>query len=641
MGTGYAGGNIVRIEKAAGIIAGLAALYQLFMASRILTWLGYFIPDQQHKAVCLMFALTLIYALIAGHGRKRKGYLGLHDALFLAAGLIGSGFVVFRYEAILDYSLDGFLDIQGIILCLLLAVSLFEAVRRLTGLALPIIVLVFLLATVFQNHLPGLLYGKGFDLDRLGFALYVGRGGIFGVPLGVATTILITYIIFGRLMQDAGAGRFFIDLALAVTGWMRGGVAKATIFASCLFGMITGSPSAEVATVGSISIPMMIQTGYTPRFAAAVEAVAGTGGQFMPPVMGAIAFIMAEWIGVSYGKIAVAAFIPATLYFFVLFVSIHFEAAKLGLKPVPRTNIPSSWRTFKRGYFYLLPLAVLIYLLMARNFPPEMAGLYSSLVLVAVSFMSPDKKHHLRPSRLWVSLKEGTKTWIVLAGVTATVGMLIGALELSGLGIKFSSFILDLTQGSLLLTLVLIGLASFILGMGLDSIPAYITLVILAAPALIKMGVPVMVAHLYVIYWGLASFITPPVCLAVYVACGISGTKIWETGWEAVRLGICVFVIPFAFVYNQALLAQGTGSEILAAVVTATLGGILVAASNRGFFLSPLGWWRRGAVFAGGLVLIGPTTVWTTLIGLALGGAGLIGSRRTEGQNVDSRAHTS
>ncbi len=617
----------MNFKKSVGIVAGLASLYQLFMASRILTWLGYFVPEQKHKAVCLMFALFLVYALIAGHGKIRKANLAWHDVLLLVAGLIGSGFVVFNYGAILDYSMDGFLDTKGIILCFLLAASLFEAVRRMTGLALPIIVLVFLLGTVFQNHLPGLLHGKGFDLDRLGFALYVGRGGIFGVPLGVATTILITYIIFGRFMQDAGAGKFFIDLALAATGWMRGGVAKATIFASCLFGMITGSPSAEVATVGSISIPMMIQTGYRPRFAAAVEAVAGTGGQFMPPVMGAIAFIMAEWIGVPYGQIAKAAFIPAALYFFVLFVSIHFEAVKTGLKPVERKDIPSPWATLKKGYFYLLPLALLIYLLIGRNFPPEMAGMYSCLMLVAVSFMSHEKKHRLTPARLWGSLVEGAKTWLVVAVVTATVGMLIGALELSGLGIKFSAFILDLTEGNLHLTLLLIGLSSFVLGMGLDSIPAYITLVILAAPALVKLGVPVMVAHLYVVYWGLASFITPPVCLAVYVACGISNTKILETGWEAVKLGICVFIIPFAFVYNRALLAQGMPGEILAAVLTATLGGILVAVSNRGYFLSPVRRWKRVAVFVGGIVLIGPTTIWSTAIGVALGIAGLIGQR--------------
>ena len=270
---------------------------------------------------------------------------------------------------------------------------------------------------------------------------------------------------------------------------MRGGVAKATIFASCLFGMISGSPSAEVATVGSISIPMMISAGYSPRFAGAVEAVAGTGGQFMPPVMGAIAFIMAEWLGIPYAKIALAAVIPAVLYFFVLFAAIHFEALKIGLQPVPR-KISLPCKTLKEGWFYLLPLALLIYLLIGKSYPPEMAGLYSLLSLIAVSFISFERQRHLTPEKIWSALVDSTKTWIVLGGVTATVGMLIGSLELSGLGIKFSGFIVDLTQGNLLLTLIFVGLASFILGMGLDSIPAYITLVILAGPALIKAGGP-------------------------------------------------------------------------------------------------------------------------------------------------------
>lgn len=615
---------MIKIDKIVKVIAGIAALYQLFIASRVLTWFGFFLPAPQHRAISLMFGIVLIYALRSPQGRYRDGRLAWYDFFFVAAGLVGAGFVVFSYDAVLDYSLYGFLDTKGIILVVLLMVSLFEGARRLTGWAFPLIVLTFMLATIFQNHLPGLLYGKGFALDRLGYGIYVGTAGIFGTPLGVATTILITYITFGKLMQEAGAGNFFINLALAVTGWMRGGVAKATIFASCLFGMISGSPSAEVATVGSISIPMMISAGYSPRFAGAVEAVAGTGGQFMPPVMGAIAFIMAEWLGIPYATIALAATIPAVLYFFVLFVSIHFEALKIGLQPVPSKDIPSVKSSMKDGWFYLLPLALLIYLLIGRAYPPEMAGLYSLLLLIIVSFMSFDRRRHLTPAKIWVSLVDSSKTWMVLCGVTATVGMLIGSLELSGLGIKFSGFIVETTHGSLLLTLIFVGLASFVLGMGLDSIPSYITLAILAGPALIKLGVPPMVAHLYVIYWGLSSFITPPVCLAVYVACGISGSDFWETGWEAVRLGIAVFIIPFAFVYNRALLLEGTPLEIIAAVITAAMGGVLVASANRGYFTLPLNWWQRIVVLFGGFFLIGPTSILTTAVGVALGALGVL-----------------
>jgi TRAP transporter 4TM/12TM fusion protein len=343
--------------------------------------------------------------------------------------------------------------------------------------------------------------------------------------------------------------------------------------------------------------------------------------------MGAIAFIMAEWLGMPYGKIALAAFIPACLYYTVLFMSIHFEAHRLGLKTTPRSKLPSLWSAFIGGWYYIIPIAILIYFLIFLKYPPEMSGLYSVISLIPLSFLSRDKKNHLTLRKIWSSLTGSVKTWITVAGVTAAVGMLIGSLELSGLGIKFSGFIVNLTQGNLLGTMILIGVASFILGMGLDSIPSYMTLAILAAPALIELGVPPMVAHLYVIYWGLSSFITPPVCIAVYVACGISGTKIWETGWEAVRIGIAVFIVPLAFVYNQALLFQGSAGEIAAAIITALLGSTAVAAAVRGYFMDALPTWGKVLAFAGGCILIGPTTLWTVIFGLGLSLVGVFGHK--------------
>jgi TRAP transporter 4TM/12TM fusion protein len=405
---------------------------------------------------------------------------------------------------------------------------------------------------------------------------------------------------------------------------MRGGPAKATIVASCLFGMISGSPSASVATIGVISIPMMMSVGYPAKFAGAVESVAGVGGQFMPPVMGAIAFIMAEWLNIPYSQIAIAAFIPALLYYIVLYASIHFEAKRLDLKAIPRSELPSFGSNFKKGWFYILPLATLIYFLVIRSYPPETAGIYSILVLVGVSFLAPEKEKHLMPKQILRALVGGTKSWIITAGVTATVGMLIGSLELSGLGIKFSSFILSLSQGNLFLTLLLVGVGSFILGTGLDSIPCYMTLAVLTAPALIELGIAPMTAHLFIIYWGLAAHITPPSCTPVFVACGISGGKIWETGWEAVRLGIAVYIVSFAFVYNPALLTKGTPGEILASFITAVIGSILVAASVRSFAVGETSWWVRSLGFIGGLLLIGPTTIWTTLSGLGIGFSGFI-----------------
>lgn len=613
-----------RLPQLINLLAGLLAIYSLVYASRVLTWFGIFIPAAQHRAICLLFGLFLIYALRSPSGATREARLTWYDLLLIACGAVGVGYVAFHYEAVLYYSSYGFLDTFTVILTLLLAVSLLEGVRRLAGWSLPLVIIFFALITIFQNYLPGILRGKGFALDRLGYSIYVGSSGIFGTPLGVAVTIIITYIIFGRLLQQAGGGQWFINIALSMTGWMRGGPAKATVVASCLFGMISGSPSASVATIGSISIPMMMSVGYPAKFAGAVEAVAGVGGQFMPPVMGAIAFIMAEWLNIPYSQIAIAAFMPAVLYYLVLYASIHFEAKRLNLKGIPRSELPSLISNFRKGWFYILPLATLIHFLVIRGYPPEMAGIYCILVLIGVSFLAPEKEKHLGLRQIWKALVGGTKSWVITAGVTATVGMLIGSLELSGLGIKFSSFILSLSQDNLFLTLLLVGVASFILGTGLDSVPCYMTLAILTAPALIKLGVAPLTAHLYIIYWGLAAHITPPSCTPVFVACGISGGKIWETGWEAVRVGIAVYVVSFAFVYNPALLAKGTPLEIALAFSTAAIGAVLVAAAVRSFAGSELPWWSRMLTFSGGLLLIGPTTLWTTISGLGVGFSGIL-----------------
>ncbi len=606
------------------VVAALCGLYELVVASRVLTVFGFFLPAPRHRAISLLFALILIFTLRSPSGDVRAPRLAWYDIIFLACGLLGAGFVALNYEAILDYSSFGFLDVLGMMLTLGLALSLLEASRRLTGWWLPVIIVFFAGITLFQNYLPGALYGKGYSLDRLCYSVYVGSSGIFGTSLGVAVTIIITYIIFGRLLQQAGGGQWFIDIALSVTGWMRGGPAKATVVASCLFGMVSGSPSASVATIGVVSIPMMMSVGYPAKFAGAVESVAGVGGQFMPPVMGAIAFIMAEWLSIPYSKIAIAAFVPALLYYIVLYASIHFEANKLNLQAIPRAELPSFLGCFKKGWYYVLPLAALLYFLIVRDYPPEMAGIFATLVLIAVSFLAKEKEKHLSPKRIWQTLAVGTKSWIITAGVTASVGLLIGSLELSGLGIKFSAFIVSLSQGNLLLTLILVGVGSLILGTGLDSIPCYMTLAVLTAPALIQLGVDPMTAHLFIIYWGLAAHITPPSCTPVFVACGISGGKIWETGWEAVRLGIAVYVVSFAFVYNPALLARGSAVEITLAFVTAAVGSILVAAAIRGFTNQALTLLTRVLAFAGGLLLIGPTTFWATVLGLGIGFSGLI-----------------
>ncbi|WP_102346031.1 TRAP transporter permease [Bacillus sp. Marseille-P3661] len=611
------------------LLASLLVLYNIIAASRVITLLGIYVPSAVHRAINLTVIVILVFTFYSIKGNKRERGVAWYDLLLMLMGVVGAGYAILFQDAILEYSMYGFLDTKGIILFLLIGIPLFEMIRRVSGWVLPSLIGLIILATLFQGYLPGILYGNGFGLDRLGFAAYVGPSGIFGLPLGIATTILIVFIVFARLLQVCGAGQWFIDIALAMTGRLRGGPAKAAVLASALFGSISGSPSSNVATTGSITIPLMKSVGYRASFAGGVEAVASTGGQVLPPVMGAIAFVMAEWIGVPYAQIAMAALIPALLYYMVLFMSIQFESQRLNLKPVPVDQVPPLWKTFTKGWFYLPPLIVLVYLMFVKKFSPDMAAIFSILTLILCSFASKDKSHHLVPIKIWRSFVPSVKTWLLIGVITAGVGLMISALELSGLSVRLAQFIIDLSGGELLVTLILIGLCCFVLGMGMDSIPAYITLATVAAPALTTLGVEPMVAHLYVIYWGMASFITPPLCLAVFVACGISGGKIWETGWEAVRLGIAIFVIPFAFVYNEALLLQGSLLNIILSTVTAFVGVTLIAGALRRFLFRNLAFYQSILLFIAGLILIAPGWL-TALIGLTIAAVALIPTSQTK-----------
>ena len=323
-----------------------------------------------------------------------------------------------------------------------------------------------MLLTVFQNVLPGLLYGRGYDISRLLYSAYVGESGIFGLPLRVAAHIIIIFVTFGALMEQSGAGRWFLRLALAATGRSYGGPAKAAVVASAMFGSISGSPSANVATIGVFTIPLMKQIGYKPAFAGAVEAVSSTGGQILPPVMGAIAFVMAEWIRVPYTTIAAAAAVPAALYFIIVFVSVHLQARRSGIQPMRREDLPKLGEAFREGWYYLIPIAALIYFLLIRAYPPEMAGVLSFPFVIGASFLSSDRNDWLLPKKLMTACSRAVRGWITIAAVTAFVGIMIGAIELSGIGVKISTAIVDLAGGNLIFVLVLVGLASFVMGMG-------------------------------------------------------------------------------------------------------------------------------------------------------------------------------
>lgn len=604
-------------KKLINALAGIFALYSVIVISGLPNLLGEFIAAAQHRAISLVFILTIIYLTVSIRGRDQER-LAWYDLLFLVPGLVGAGYIAVFYESkVVTYSLFGYLDTLGIVLTIALGLSLLEATRRLTGWSVPILILLVIAAVYWQDHLPGLLRGSGFTLDRLTYALYVGTGGIFGTPLGVATSIIIIFLVFGSLLEKAGAGQWLMDMAMALTGWSRGGPAKAAVVSSALFGTISGSPSGNTATTGAFTIPLMMRTGYSRKFAAGVESVASTGGMILPPVMGTVAFIMAEFLAVPYAEVIQAALIPAILYYLVLFASVHFRAASDGLSGVSRRELPRVRATFFAGWRYLIPIGVLIYVLIVMKLDPEIAGIYSLPFLVGCSFLTKDRDLWLTPRKIWGGLIGATYGWRIIAVTTASVGMLIGPLNLSGLGVKISGFILDVSGGNLISTLLLVGVASLILGISLDVITCYLTLVVLTAPALVELGLTPEQAHLYVIFWGLASFLTPPVCNTVFVACSISGSGIWETGWEAMRLGVALFVVSFAFALNPALVMDAPVGEIALSSATALLAAVVMAAAIQGYGLWRMTVPQRVLFAAAGLLLLAPGLT-TALVALVL-----------------------
>lgn len=568
------------------------------------TFLGYYMTVPQGLAIGLILVLFL-YFLTPKKGERN--IIKWYDLLPLVLALPALVVTGFYYSQIEFYESQAALDGRGVFLAFSLAVALLFAAWRITSSVFSILLIVMMLFVRFQSYLPGLLRGRGYEFDRLGYAFYVGSEGIYGIPFNVALTILIMFIIFGELFLQIGGGEWFFTLASRLIGRTRGLMAKVAVVSSFFFGMISGSPASNVATTGSFTIPLMKKSGYSPELAGAVEATASTGGQIMPPVMGSIAFIMAEWLSIPYYKVCLAAAIPATLYFALVFAGVSFEALKSRRQPQLQKELDMTTSLTKvvvEGWFYLIPIGVLVFLLLIARINPDWAGFFTIVATIVASFLNKDKSKRLYPKRIVFAIGNALERWLTVAIITSAVGMMIGSLALSGLGVKFSSFILDITGGKLLLILLAVAAGCFILGFGLDSIPMYIMMTILTAPALIKIGISEIAAHLFVIYWGTTSFITPPVCIALYVACGISGGHLWRTGYHAVKLGVGYFVVPFAFVLSPALLMHGTIPEIVWTTFTALIGGISLAAGLWGFFLTDLNQISRVLHMVGGILLI-------------------------------------
>ncbi|WP_372828039.1 TRAP transporter permease [Polaromonas sp.] len=478
-----------------------------------------------------------------------------------------------------------------------LIVLILEATRRATGWALPITAIVFMAYGLTLGH-----QSAGIMLDQL----YLTTEGIFGIPLYVSATYVMLFILFGSFVERSGAGQLFMDFALALAGHTSGGPAKVAVITSSLFGTVSGSAVANVMTTGTFTIPLMMRTGYRPAFAGAVEAVASTGGQLMPPIMGAAAFVMAEFLGVSYLTVAGFAVLPALLYYVAVFMAVHFEARRIGLVGLPKADLPRLKQVLRERGHLFLPLVVIVVVLLAGR-----SAAFSALCGIGSVIPTTWLRASTRGTFTWQAivqaLESGARNTLVVALACACAGMVIGTITLTGLGLAFTGVVLALSQNSLLLALVLTMLAGILLGMGLPTTPAYIVQVALLVPALVKLGVQVEAAHLFVLYFAVLSAITPPVAMAVYAANGISRGTLMETSWAAVKLGLTGYIIPFMFVFSPSLLLRGDFFTVSLAALTATIGVICLAGGlHRYFFFGPARWWECIMLIVAALVLIKP-----------------------------------
>ncbi|MDO4218696.1 MAG: TRAP transporter permease [Synergistaceae bacterium] len=584
---------------------------------------------QKQGAVHLAFTLALVFLLYPSDtsGKTRNRIPLIDFALAIIAATSAMYLVVFFDQLVTRSGLPTALDLT---MGFILIATLLEATRRISNPILPGIAIVALLYCYFGRIMPPMIAHRGFNIARIINHMYLGTEGIFGTPLEVSSTFVFMFILFGSILEKTGLGKFIIDLSLALAGWSTGGPAKVAVVSSGLMGTVSGSSVANVCTTGMFTIPLMKSVGYESHFAGAVEAVASTGGQIMPPVMGAAAFIMAQILGVPYLTVVVAAIIPALLYYFAVMVQVHFEASRLGLKGLPFKELPKLWPLLKAKGFLLIPLIAIIYFLLA-GYTPLKAAFYGILVSFVLSWLN--KETRLTLPRILDAFEAGARGAIGVACACATVGLVVGMGTLTGLALRIANTIVTLAAAPAALitsnpiiakeitkifTLFFTMIASLLLGMGLPTTANFIVTSTMAAPALINLGVPPQAAYMFVFYFGIAADLTPPVALAAYAGAGISGSDPMKTGVTAFKLALAGFLVPYIYIYEPMLLFINyqTGSMIQA-IISALLGVFLLAMSTIGFFKAKMSTIIRIIAFVGALGLLIPGT-YTDIVGLAL-----------------------
>jgi TRAP transporter 4TM/12TM fusion protein len=606
------------VTAALAIVLTLAALA---WAADLYRSFGLILIGEQFNAFVLAIAIALVYLTVrwrAGPGGPPPWY----DIAAAVVGMAASLYVAWDYRALSDSI--AFRPLHAAIVGGVLLVLVLEGLRRVSGNVLTAILLVFLAYGFFGHLLPGELQGRRVAPDGLLLYLSLDVNGVFGSVFGIAATVVVCFLFFGSLLGRSGGAQFFTDLAISALGQYRGGAAKISIVASSLFGTISGNAVSNVVATGVVTIPMMKQSGYKPHHAGAIEAVASTGGQLMPPIMGAAAFIMAELISTSYANIVIAATIPAVLYYAALFIQADLEAAKSNIAAVPRSEMKPVREVLKEGWYFPIPFAVIIFGLFWLNLTPDAAALYASLSLIVCGLFGNYRGNRMTPKDVVAALVDTGRSALDILMIAAAAGFIIGVLNVSGLNFALTILLIQLGAGNIVLLLVLAAVIAIVLGMGMPTVGVYVLLAALVAPALTEVGISVMAAHLFVLYFGMMSMTTPPVAVAAFAAASIAQADPMRTGFAGMKFGWSAYIVPFLFVSSPTLLMEGPPLDVTVAFLTSIMGVYLVSVAVAGYMTRPVGPALRIAFAASGLAMMVPArafegAIWTDVAGFVAG----------------------
>jgi TRAP-type uncharacterized transport system fused permease subunit len=616
--------------------------------------ISFFIFPLNYNASFLIFIMAFCFLYFPATKWAPKTRVPWYDWVLIALSILVNGYII-AVSLVLANSPHRLPNVFEQALAVISVIIILEGTRRTAGLGLAITGLLFFIYPFITEWMPAFLEGRNQSLPRVSEILYLFPGGIYGQLLDLMASLVAIFLIFGAFMVISGVGAFFVNFAYALMGRFRGGPAKVAVIAASLFGMINGSGAANVAAIGPITIPMIKKIGYSPTHAGAIVAVASNGGQIMPPVLGLAAFLMVEFLGVSYSTIALVALAPALLYYISAFVQIDLEAVRLGLKGLPKSEIPTFRQTFKEGWLSIFPIAVLVWL-MVVGYTPVVACFVATVVLISVSWTKTDirsawpflipvavlviliqteiapppvasiiclimtavisaikKDLRFRWKKIQEGLYSGMQT-IPDTGVTIVMaGILMGVLTLTGLGVRITGGLVAVAQGNLFVLLLLTAIAALVLGLALPTSTTYLLVAMLLAPALVKVGMAPIVAHFFCFYYGLAAMLSPPVCPPAFIAASIAGAPFMKTGWLSMRMGIVVFTVPFFFAYNPGLLLVGEPLAIVIAMVISLFFVTFLSASMEGSFLRVISWAERIMLGIAGLATIVP--IWQVQVG--------------------------